>query len=663
MLVVAGALALAFSLFAISLWEFSRTEAHDRKQIVHLADAFVTRYADHRTENMPVPASFRRMGLESFLPEWNDDDMHAPVKVRVPGVPGLELGLSETDPRVAAWISGIAEMRDTGVQEELRFEGGHVIGRSIFPSVANSPACVTCHNELLGGQPYKLGDVMGAFVVESDLTAFALRSLGYAGLAFFAVLAGWLLLAGRENRRTRALVELENQVQLERQKREAEAHANFLLSHDSLTGLARRALFMDTIEQQYGTSDDQDLFLALIDLDDFKTVNDTMGHDAGDALLIEVGKRLKQVAEEGGGLAARLGGDEFAVAVHKSERFPSLPVLGAKIVEEVCGKVRYEDLSLQPSCSVGLYACREESCSDACDLLKFADAALYVAKNDGKNRYRQFDEEILLSLQRRMAIMSTLPLAVKKREIEAVFQPKICLLTGHPLEFESFARWRLDGKAVSPSEFVRIAEETGAILELDLQILEKSARFALAAAESTGAPVRVSSNISSLGFKSPQIAEQIEGILQGTGLSPSLLTIEVSESVLVENVANANDSLSRLRASGIRVSLDGFGTGHSSLRYLQQLLLDEIKIDHTFLKDITRESDKYFLFRKIVEMANGMDKAVVVEGIEDAEQLDLVVKSGAKIGQGLYFSGPMSSEDCLRYSMDFANRARVSHLN
>lgn len=649
-LVFAGALVLALSFFAISLWEFSRTEADDRARIVQLAEAFVKEYADQHSEGMPLPASFRRIGLESFLQTRVGDKTHAPVRVRVPGPPGLELGSEEPLAHVAQKITVIAESRDPAIYEELRVEGSRVIGRSIFPTFATSEVCVSCHNKELGGTPYKAGDVMGAFVVESDLTAFVMRSLAYSGVAFGVLLLGYQLLANRENRRTREIVELEGQVELERQRREAEAHSNFVLSHDSLTGLARRSVFMERLRELCSQQDKPNFFVALIDLDDFKTINDTMGHDAGDALLTTVGHRLKRIAVEGGGLAARFGGDEFALIVPQSEQFPTMHATGSRVVELVRCEVIHNSFSIQPSCSVGLSACGPDHVHDDAYLLKYADAALYAAKDAGKNQFRQFNDEILKTLNRRTLITSALPRALKYNELDVALQPKVCLADGKAVEFETLARWNLGANSVDPDEFVRVAEETGTIFDLDLAILAKGAEFAVSASNLIGAPVRISSNVSALGFRRPRIADGIMQCLHKAGLAPQHLTIEVTESVLVENIATANESLNSLRACGIRIALDDFGTGYSSLRYLQQLIFDEIKIDRSFLQDITSDSKKHFLVMKIVEMAMGLDKEVVIEGIETQAQFDLALRTGARLGQGYFFSDPMGHDACLEYA-------------
>ncbi|WP_281928070.1 putative bifunctional diguanylate cyclase/phosphodiesterase [Roseibium album] len=648
-LVFAGALVLSLSFFAVSLWEFSRTEADDRARTVQLAEAFVKQYATSHSEGMPLPAAFRRMGLENFLQTRVGDTAHAPMKIRVPGPPGRELGFTESSSHVAQKISKIAESKDVAIQHELRIENSKVIGRSIFPTIASSDVCVSCHNRELGEDVYQAGDVMGAFVVESDLTGYVVRSLAYSGVAFGLILLVYQFLAIRENRRTRAIVQLESEVQLERQRREAEAYSNFVLSHDSLTGLVRRSVFMEKLRSECSECLEHGFYLALVDLDDFKSINDSMGHDAGDALLIAVGDRLQKIAMGAAGLAARLGGDEFAILLPKSVHFPTTDSIGSKIVELVRQEVNHNNFSIRPRCSVGLIACGPGDFHNTKSLLKYADAALYVAKNSGKNQYCQFDDQVLKDLKRRSLITNALPKAIRNDELDVALQPKVCLSSGAPIEFETLARWNLDSKSVSPAEFVRIAEETGSILDLDLATLTKGARFAAATSHVIGAPVRISSNVSALGFRTPHIAEKIATCLDRAGFPADCLTIEVTESVLVENIASANESLSNLRDSGVRIALDDFGAGYSSLQYLQQLVFDEIKIDRSFLQNITEDNEKHFLFLKIVEMAKGLNKEVVVEGIETRAQLDLAQLTGARLGQGYFFSEPMDQEECLDY--------------
>jgi diguanylate cyclase (GGDEF)-like protein len=657
-----GAIVFAIFFFGVSMWESSRTEARARSEVVRFASAFVTTYANHRSNDMPLPAAFRRLGLEAFVEkhEHEPGSEHAPLTVRVPGTPGLELAVQEPDARLALMISILAQNPTLPMIEEHRIENGRVVARSIFPSIARSETCVSCHNEVLKREAYKVGDVMGAFVVESDLTSAINKNLAYSGIAFFAGLMGCSLLARREHRRMRSVVELETQVQLERQKTASEAKAKFLLAHDSLTGLAKRAVFLDRLESELNSDGAQRLYIVLVDIDDFKAVNDTFGHDAGDALLVAVANRLDELAKSNGGSAARLGGDEFAVILHQTDVFPTENQLGKFVAEAMRAEVSHEGLSIRPSCSVGVTALPESLGTTVSALLKSADAALYAAKNAGKNQHQVFDEKIRQSMMRRSIIGSALPKAIEDGEIRVAFQPKVCLRNEMPTEFEALARWSLNGEDVAPDEFIKIAEDNGRVQDIDLAVLRQAAQFAVEAASEANVPIKISSNLSALGFRSDHIADRIEAILLETGLSPKLLTLEVTESVLIENATKVNEILGRLRQRGVKVALDDFGTGFASLRYLRQLLIDEIKIDRSFVVDVVEDCEKYFLFNKIVEMAIGLNKTIVVEGIENKAQADLIMKSGVKFGQGYYYSVPLGLKEAKAYCIEHMKKRKIA---
>lgn len=652
MLPFVGAIVFAIFFFSVSMWEYSRTEARARSEVVRFASAFVTTYANHRSDEMPLPAAFRRQGLEVFVDVHDDGHGYAPLTVRVPGTPGLELRVVEEDARLATLISILAQNPDLPMIEEHRIEQGRVIARSIFPSVARSETCVSCHNEVLDQEAYKIGDVMGAFVVESDLTSAVGKTLAYSSFAFFAGLLGCSLMARREHRRMRSIVELESQVELERERATSEEKAKFLLAHDSLTGLEKRAAFLERLEKELKSDEAGQLFIVLVDIDDFKAVNDTFGHDAGDALLVAVAKRLQELARVNHGFAARLGGDEFAVVLHRSDVFPDEDQLGSHVAEAMRTEVSHAGLQIRPSCSVGVAALPDALGTSVSALLKSADAALYAAKNGGKNQHQIFDEEIRNCMLRRSVIGAALPMAIVDGEIQVAFQPKVSLRADKPAEFEALARWSLNGEKVSPAEFIKIAEDNGRVQDIDLAVLRKAALFAVKAAAETGEPVKISSNLSALSFRSEGIAAKIERILFQTGLSPDLLTLEVTESVLIENAAKVNETLGQLRQHGVKVALDDFGTGFTSLCYLRQLRIDEIKIDRSFVVDIVEDREKIFLFNKIVELAKGLNKTIVVEGIEEQTQADLIVKSGVEFGQGFFYAAPMEEKEAMAHCID-----------
>ncbi|MEP3049227.1 MAG: EAL domain-containing protein [Roseibium sp.] len=650
LIVLLFALVISTGFFAIVTTELVRTQVNERKYLVDATNAFTNTYSEERNKDNVVPAVFRRLAIEhlDMVKQSEADQRETPITMRMPGMPGLEIRTVEADTRIKNIISRIGMGDDRSVYEEHLIEDDRFIGRTIFPSIASNENCVSCHNELLGSTRYKLGDVMGAYVVESDLTQITYTNLAYALLTGGIALLGGILVVRREHSRAgRVITSLEGQVTAERDKREAEAYANFLSSHDALTGLSNRNMFRDRLDKEvksYKTGRQSGTFVALIDLDDFKLVNDSMGHDAGDALLIEVGRRLNSLIDSKNGLTARFGGDEFAFLVQLGSRFTSADQLGEEIIQVMQKPVSFRELSIQIRCSVGVAALAEAPKKSSISLLKAADTALYSAKKLGKGRFRIFDAELRDCMVRRSELAAALPDAIRNGDICAAFQPQIDLNTGKYRGFEALARWTWHGQEIVPDRFIPIAEETGLIRELDLLVLRKAAEFAVKLEKSSKHTVRMSSNMSALNFRTAGLAQDILFILSETGLLPEQLTIEVTETVLMENWGEVHDVVETLRAQGIRAALDDFGTGYSSLSYLSQLQFEEIKIDRSFVVDLCEDSQKRALFSGIVDLSKGLGQTVIIEGIETEEQANFVVGKGAHIGQGFLFSKPLQED-------------------
>ena len=391
------------------------------------------------------------------------------------------------------------------------------------------------------------------------------------------------------------------------------------------------------------------MIVGAIDLDDFKTVNDTLGHAAGDALLTEVANRLARVIEQAGGLVARLGGDEFAFIVRLGGCFTSAAAVGEAIQTALADAFSYEQNILQPNCSIGIAKAGDIGTATSNEVLKAADASLYAAKAAGKNTVRYFNDDIRASLWRRTLIARRLPDAVRNDGIRAALQPKVCIRTGTFQGFEALARWRLDDEEIPPLEFTRIAEEIGMIRGVDMAVLRSAAAFSIEQEAQTGREVPFSTNISALNFRSSGLAEAVLDILWQTKLPPERLTLEVTESTAVENWQAVQKVASILRNSGVRISLDDFGTGYSSLSYLRRFGFEEIKIDRDFITDIVDDEETRFLFESIVDMAIGLGKKIVVEGIETQEQARIVSDKASVMGQGYLYSKPLELEQAAAY--------------
>ena len=626
----------------------------ERLQLIEMTNSFVSVFSQNRGEGAPVPATFRRLGIEHFSNSDTSDSDRKNTSVRMPGRSGLELGISEQNPRLEAIIQGFVDNPTSPPFHEHRIEGNRVIGRTVLPSIANTESCVSCHNELLQTEAYQIGDVMGAYIVERDLTTNLIDDIRYSALWFISSLIIFWLLATRERNHNINVLRLESRVHIEKMKNEAEAKEKFLLSHDSLTGLPNRKLFNDYLCEALKRVQKENLNAALIDLDEFKTINDTMGHAAGDALLVEVASRLKDCLQGTNGIVARLGGDEFAI-VWDSECHSSEPdAMAQRILNEMSKPSEFEKWLMVPKCSIGIATWANIHSNTPSDLLKSADAALYVAKGRGKNTYQLFDRAIDDSIIRQNKIAARLPLSIHEGELRIVMQPKVLLRDGSFKGFETLSRWRLNGEDISPDEFVKVAENTGAIRDLDLRVMHEAACFSTKLEMETGVDIPVAVNLSANTFRSGSLLEDIQDVLWDTGLQPDRLTIEVTETAAIENWKLVQDVLSRLRQIGVRVALDDFGTGYSSLAYLLRMKFDEIKIDREFVRDIKPNNDNHKLLQHIAKLAESLGVELVIEGIETEQQVELIQGSVDRIGQGYYFSRPLELDDARAYFLDIA---------
>ncbi len=424
----------------------------------------------------------------------------------------------------------------------------------------------------------------------------------------------------------------------------------FLLSHDVLTGLANRRLFTERLEQELMDHANRgNLIVALIDLDNFKFINDTMGHDAGDALLVELSNRFQKIADRCNGLVARFGGDEFAMIARTGTSYQNAEELGEFLLSKIAIRFQFNSNLIQPGCSIGFANVEDLETPVISDALKAADVALYEAKASGKARFQVYDESIKALHIRQQNLAENLKSAIRGGEINASYQPKICLNTGAMVGVEALARWQMNGEWIEPEEFVTIAERTGLIRSMDMQVLKSAAEFSVEVYGKTGERLAISSNMSAQHFLSEDIVSNVQKILKQTGLPPSYYTLEITENSAVENWDAVVSTLAKLRMLGIKISIDDFGTGYSSLSYLQRFKFDEIKIDKEFVNRVDENDDSLFLFSSIINMAKGLGSKIVVEGIETSQQGIFAKQAGGHIGQGFLFGKPLSRTDALAY--------------
>ncbi|HEX8352756.1 MAG TPA: EAL domain-containing protein [Pyrinomonadaceae bacterium] len=417
--------------------------------------------------------------------------------------------------------------------------------------------------------------------------------------------------------------------------------------HDALTGLPNRALFMDHVKmaiQRSRRSGDR-LFAALfLDLDRFKIINDSLGHMVGDQLLVGIAHRLEACLRPGD-TVARLGGDEFTILLEDLSAMEDALDVARRVQEAVTQPFNIGGHEVFTTASIGI-ALSNPGYDRAEDLLRDADTAMYRAKLEGKKRHVVFDKAMHDRAMELLQIETDLRRAITRKEFFLNYQPIVDLETGKVSSFEALVRWRHPERGlVMPGEFVPVAEETGLIVPLGLWVLNEACRQVRLWQKQglAGEGVTVSVNLSSRQFSQADLIEQVSSALRDSGLRASNLKLEITESMVMENIDTAIGMLAQLRALGVGLSIDDFGTGYSSLSYLHRFPIDTLKIDRSFVTQMTDNAENAEIVRTIVTLARSLDMDVIAEGVETREQLRQLGALGCDYGQGYLFSRPVGA--------------------
>ncbi|HEY3502300.1 MAG TPA: EAL domain-containing protein [Actinocatenispora sp.] len=430
-------------------------------------------------------------------------------------------------------------------------------------------------------------------------------------------------------------------------QRELEKELSHRAFHDALTGLPNRLLFTDRVEHALARARRTGRLVAvlLIDLDDFKMVNDTMGHPVGDELLITVAARLTGSVRESD-TPARLGGDEFALLAEDVATMADVERLAEELTRTLGMPFRLGAGVTRTSASIGVATSAESETGD--DLLRHADLALYAAKAAGRRQWCRFQPHLHTGMMERRALQLSLEEAVQGAEFRLRYQPIVELSTGRIVGFEALARWPTSRHGVLlPDRFIALAEETGHIVQLGAWVLDQATRDVAGwrAADRTGSGLRVSVNMSARQLREPGVVDLVRDTLASADLPADALLLELTESILMGRDDTIEADLRALKQLGVGLAIDDFGTGYSSLSYLRQLPIDMIKIDKSFVGDIARSSADLRLTDGIVRIAATLGLSAVAEGIETAEQRDLLAGIGCRYGQGYLFSRPLPPEE------------------
>ncbi len=429
------------------------------------------------------------------------------------------------------------------------------------------------------------------------------------------------------------------------ERKEAEARIAHMAHHDALTDMPNRVLLRERMAEALAQRTRNNKFLGMLclDLDNFKLVNDTLGHPVGDRLLQAVAERIQSVVRKGE-TAARLGGDEFAVLVPEASTPEEVSVLARRLIEVVGEPYKIDDTVVTVGTTVGI-AVPPGDGEDADHLLRNADMALYRAKADGKGTYRFFEPEMDARAQARRRLEIDLRTAIAEEHLEVHYQPLVDFATDKITGLEALLRWpHPERGSIPPSEFIPLAEETGLITSLGRFVLRRACKDATLWPDG----VMLAVNLSPLQFRVGNVFLMVKEALEETGLKASRLDLEITESVLLEKTDQVIASLHALRALGVRISMDDFGTGYSSLSYLRSFPFDKIKIDRSFVRDLESNQGTRAIVRAVLGLAAGLDMKVVAEGIENKQDLAYLMSEGCREGQGFLFSRARPQAEILK---------------
>jgi len=426
------------------------------------------------------------------------------------------------------------------------------------------------------------------------------------------------------------------------ERKKSELRLNYLAQFDALTGIPNRQFFNDQLNRATARArrDGRKVGLLFLDLDDFKIVNDTLGHDSGDRLLQEVAERIRRSVRNGD-VIARLGGDEFAVLMEGLATPREVEVVATGLLDIVSQPYHIAGRQLAVTTSIGITMYPNDN-AETQMLLKNADIAMYKAKDNGRNNFQFFHEQMQAELLEYHELEHDIRDAIRNGEFHLDFQPKVNARINRVQGLEALLRWTSPVRGpVSPAKFIPVAEESGHIIQLGYWVLNEVCRALKSWQDKGLTPVPVSVNVSARQFRQPDFHKRVAEVLRRHATDPSLIEIELTEGLVMENTDSAQRELGLLKKIGLRISIDDFGTGYSCLSYLRRFPIDVLKIDRSFVQEIGGSRDGESIIEAIISLARTLRLETVAEGVETGKQLNYLLDRGCHVVQGYLFGKPM----------------------
>lgn len=419
----------------------------------------------------------------------------------------------------------------------------------------------------------------------------------------------------------------------------------YLAHHDTLTDLPNRALFKDRLEQTLVSAkrNKERFALLFIDLDQFKKINDSLGHHVGDEVLVEIAKRIKSVLREEDTLA-RLGGDEFTVIIKNFKTLQAISTISQKIIDVIKEPIEIAIHNLYITSSIGISVYPDDATNDS-NMIKYADAAMYRAKDEGRDNYQFYSSNMTAKAFERVVMESSLRIAIKEEQFVVYFQPQYDVKKDKIVGMEALVRWDHPSLGlVPPVNFIPIAEESGLIVEID-RIVMKKAMGHFSKWQNQGLnPGQLSLNLAMKQLNQDDFLEQLQTTMNDFNFEPSWLELEVTEGQVMKNPERSIEKLNKIHDMGIEIAIDDFGTGYSSLSYLKKFPLDKLKIDQSFIRDIPADEDDMAITKAIIALGKSLNLTLIAEGVETVQQRDFIIENGCDLIQGYFYSRPVPAD-------------------